>query len=618
MNPYPYLIDCHYQQRICTSVIALTAICASFTTVLMAQPEITQQTDNSSKAHWQDSEVDVLLHHLVENRAAGGDGGNFSMPTYNSVVAAINADHAIQTIGPLKTAKMVKTKWTLLKKTFNQIEIYCGVSGFHWDNVRGAGIEGVAVASVCDAYVAPKSRIAMHPFCNKGWPPYNDMQAILGENSSAHGCHSFHPATAAPTFIAVDDVLDGPDGALDLLNMDIGGSVSGATPGGSQSTTLVVPLEWGPLGKGTGTLSTQREPPPRDKKGRFKKKTHKLEQEQEESEHEVIRQLADDEELLPGAPDLSLITFSFLNDESIEKESHEETQSLQFPPVEPPSPLREPWSPFVKPRATQAITPLHKPTSLFIAPIVTPPNITPTHTSRISNSTGPPAVFHGRSDKNAQNFLRATEMYILVNGIRDEAVKVKLLGTLISAGSQADLWWTNLDTKHKVSWTTIRAAFITKWPAIIAADKTKLDTLQKLVQDAGVDSAPILIQPVRDALPRTLRDLTSPAPPDWNTFLTEIKDVNIDTLLEKVKWMKERKEVEKAQNTRIARLENRQGDPVEILRLQMQQATIGTPVNQAAPYNTPHTQNPQPNPTFNNSAHRQIHYEQFNVLEANL
>jgi hypothetical protein len=60
-------------------------------------------------------------------------------------------------------------------------------------------------------------------------------------------------------------------------------------------------------------------------------------------------------------------------------------------------------------------------------------------------------------------------------------------------------------------------------------------TLQKLVQDAGVDSTPILIQPVRDALPRTLRDLTSPAPRNWNTFLTEIKDMNIDTLLKKVK-----------------------------------------------------------------------------------
>ncbi|KAG2076068.1 hypothetical protein BDR04DRAFT_1090909 [Suillus decipiens] len=42
-----YLIDCHRRQRIYTSVIALTAICASFMTVLMAQPEITSQADNA-------------------------------------------------------------------------------------------------------------------------------------------------------------------------------------------------------------------------------------------------------------------------------------------------------------------------------------------------------------------------------------------------------------------------------------------------------------------------------------------------------------------------------------------------------------------------------------------
>ncbi|KAG2050046.1 hypothetical protein BDR06DRAFT_1011660 [Suillus hirtellus] len=117
---------------------------------------------------------------------------------------------------------------------FNQIKIYCSISGFHWDNVHGAGIEGVAAASIWDAYVAPKSQIAMCPFCNKAWPLYNDMQAILGKNSGACGHHSFHPATAAPTSIAVDDILDGPDGALDLLNMDVGGSVSGTAPGGSQ------------------------------------------------------------------------------------------------------------------------------------------------------------------------------------------------------------------------------------------------------------------------------------------------------------------------------------------------------------------------------------------------
>jgi hypothetical protein len=89
-----YLIDCHCWQRICTSVIALTAICASFTMVLMAQPEITSQ-DNNTKAHWQDAEVDILFQHLIENHAASGDGRNFMMATFNNAAAAINADGAI-------------------------------------------------------------------------------------------------------------------------------------------------------------------------------------------------------------------------------------------------------------------------------------------------------------------------------------------------------------------------------------------------------------------------------------------------------------------------------------------------------------------------------------------
>ncbi|KAG1759924.1 hypothetical protein EDD22DRAFT_848878 [Suillus occidentalis] len=121
----------------------------------MAQPEVTSMSDNT-KAYWQDIEVDLLLQHLIYNQAVGGDGRNFTIPTFNSVATAINDSHAIQTISPPKTGKMVKTKWTLLKKIFNQIEIYYNVSGFHWDNVWGAGIKGIAAASVWDTYVDPK------------------------------------------------------------------------------------------------------------------------------------------------------------------------------------------------------------------------------------------------------------------------------------------------------------------------------------------------------------------------------------------------------------------------------------------------------------------------------
>ncbi|KAG1848767.1 hypothetical protein DFJ58DRAFT_620815, partial [Suillus subalutaceus] len=102
---------------------------------------------------WQEAEVDVLLHHLIEKQAEGGDGGNFQPSTYNSAAAAINSDGAIETIGPLKMGKMVKPKWTSLKKTFHQIKIYHNTSGFHWDNVQGAGINGPAATTIWDTYI---------------------------------------------------------------------------------------------------------------------------------------------------------------------------------------------------------------------------------------------------------------------------------------------------------------------------------------------------------------------------------------------------------------------------------------------------------------------------------
>ncbi|KAG2075321.1 hypothetical protein BDR04DRAFT_34972 [Suillus decipiens] len=125
----------------------------------MAQPEVAQFTQqiDASKAHWQEAEVDVLLHHLIENQAAGGDGGNFQLSTYNSAAAAINSNGTITTMGPPKTGKMVKTKWTSLKKIFHQIETYCNTSGFHWDNVQGAGIDGPAATTIWNTYIHPKS-----------------------------------------------------------------------------------------------------------------------------------------------------------------------------------------------------------------------------------------------------------------------------------------------------------------------------------------------------------------------------------------------------------------------------------------------------------------------------
>ncbi|KIK35640.1 hypothetical protein CY34DRAFT_27589, partial [Suillus luteus UH-Slu-Lm8-n1] len=253
--------------------------------------------------------------------------------------------------------------------------------------------------------------------------------------------------------------------------------------------------------------------------------------------------------------------------------------------------------------------------------------------------------------ENPQNFLREVERYIHLNRISDEATKVIIFSTFISAGSQADIWWNNLTATETASWATVKTAFQGQWPAIVVAAKSTLEyqkellalrlkeedvgeritvagvstwshlhyhgRLQKLVQDAGVANAPVFIHQVREALPRVLRDLTSPAPPDWTTFFDEIRNANIDTIQDKARRDKERREAEKAQNLRIAKLESKQADPVEVLRLQMQRTTIGQTNAQPAAHtnattrpinNVNTTRNAVPNPSNNTTTRRQIRY----------
>ncbi|KAG1841794.1 hypothetical protein DFJ58DRAFT_732298 [Suillus subalutaceus] len=246
-----------------------------------------------------------------------------------------------------------------------------------------------------------------------------------------------------------------------------------------------------------------------------------------------------------------------------------------------------------------------------------------------------PALFHGKENENAQNFLQSTEAYFLVNQIVDEAIKVALFAALISAGSQADHWWTNLDAQHKTTWTAIRTAFETKWPAIAVAGKTQLEYQRELLalrlRDEDVGECITLAEittwshihfhnqlTIPRCTPRVLRDLTTPAPPDWNMFLTEIANVNVDILQDKAKRAKERKEVERQQNARIARLESNRNDPVEVLQLQMQQATLETNgPTRAMGLAAPQTRMTTGNPTSQQAqvARRQVRYTAANQTQ---
>ena len=108
-SPYPIIdqsMDPDLRLRLrrqWAGALAITGVCASYATLLMAtQPQKTE------KAQWNDAEVKALLDYLLEHWAEG-EGGGFKQKTHNGVAAHI-ASYLTQ--GPVKTGKMCKTKWT--------------------------------------------------------------------------------------------------------------------------------------------------------------------------------------------------------------------------------------------------------------------------------------------------------------------------------------------------------------------------------------------------------------------------------------------------------------------------------------------------------------------------
>ncbi|KAG1882182.1 hypothetical protein F4604DRAFT_1921905 [Suillus subluteus] len=165
----------------------------------MAQPEAHVIPTRSTPAHWRNEETTALVNHMYDNRASGDTSGNFKPQVYTSALTVINDDPNLQPlrIGPAKTIKMVKSKWTSLKAIHHAIDEYCNQTSTHWDGANGAGIHGPAASAVWDSYVALSSNIQMRPFRNAGWPYFERMQEII-PLGGARGCHAFHPGVMGP------------------------------------------------------------------------------------------------------------------------------------------------------------------------------------------------------------------------------------------------------------------------------------------------------------------------------------------------------------------------------------------------------------------------------------
>ncbi|KIM76953.1 hypothetical protein PILCRDRAFT_12475 [Piloderma croceum F 1598] len=172
------------------------------------------------KANWNEPETVALVNYFWEHRAEGGDGGTFKDTAFNAV--ATHIAH-LWTSGPVKTAKKCKTKYNGLKTIFRAIVTYKDTtSGSHWDNVKGANIEGEAALATWNNYInASKSNKPMAAFRTKGWLYFDKFQDII-PNASARGGNAFsamHTAPPIPLNDTLDlDVLD--EGAKDEMSTD--------------------------------------------------------------------------------------------------------------------------------------------------------------------------------------------------------------------------------------------------------------------------------------------------------------------------------------------------------------------------------------------------------------
>ncbi|KAG1884254.1 hypothetical protein F4604DRAFT_1919370 [Suillus subluteus] len=187
-------LDPHLRKLVYSSVVAVVSICGQFTTVIMAtKPNTT-----------------TVVQLSQNNKSEVGDGG-FKPSTFTSAATAL-ARVNLLTAGPPKTNKHCRSKWNTLRGIYREIQNYRNVSGAHWDNTKGAGIEGRTALEVFNNYVTSStSHTSMRPFANSGWIYYDKLAEIFPNGTGAQGTHAFHPAAAAVPVLADNDVGPGAE-----------------------------------------------------------------------------------------------------------------------------------------------------------------------------------------------------------------------------------------------------------------------------------------------------------------------------------------------------------------------------------------------------------------------
>ncbi|KAG1811119.1 uncharacterized protein BJ212DRAFT_1302034 [Suillus subaureus] len=194
---------------------------------------------------------------------------------------------------------------------------------------------------------------------------------------------------------------------------------------------------------------------------------------------------------------------------------------------------------------------------MFPIPSTTPQNLQltvqtitqpPVSCKMTSNSTL--EWFHSKPDKNAQNFLKEVDHYIILSNLKTKAAKTYKPHSPIDGQQSLSQRKQASTINEEELGMQVVVAGVPTW-----AHLQFHAWLQQLVNKAGMSETAGLVYQVRENLPMVIKELTTPGLTDWVKFLDEIKALNMNKLREKAEAGRKKREVEKVQNAQLARLE---------------------------------------------------------------
>jgi hypothetical protein len=184
--------------------------------------------------------------------------------------------------------------------------------------------------------------------------------------------------------------------------------------------------------------------------------------------------------------------------------------------------------------------------------------------------TETPQIFHGDGcpKENPADFLKSFNRAMRQQSIAVSTDKLDTFGDYLGTNSQAEVWFKGLSSANKTSWPTFVAAFETRWPPIIIAEKTKVEYEKELLEhwlletaigtkttlydrecwaheawatkamqlatSTGIAASTSMIWQVRGLLPSIIKDLLKDDEyVDWAAFIKEVKELKGTRLTEK-------------------------------------------------------------------------------------